>query len=264
MRREKAATTQALQAEVERLRREVEAKAQSLQGVRTRLHQLMGDAKERSVSLYSGCVVWGLGVDDSLAEWTGEEKSEVEGVLQSLQEWCQGIQRENQSLREEAARGRREASEAGEASKAALSDLREQVRGGEALLASKDRELSSLRDELASVQAQLQETLAAQSAAALSSRDATAQLQAQLATVQAEAGKRYRELGEEYNALVDQCQKLQQAAQPARLIRHADGDDLAGREDKSVLAQYAARLRLVAGNEAQHAVIARLGNINRA
>ena len=93
----------------------------------------------------------------------------MESVLQSLQEWCQGIQRENQSLREEAARGRREASEAGEASKAALSDLREQVRGGEALLASKDRELSSLRDELASVQAQLQETLAAQSAAALSS-----------------------------------------------------------------------------------------------
>ena len=44
----------------------------------------------------------------------------------------------------------------------------------------------------------------------------------------------------------------------------ADGDDLAGREDKSVLAQYAARLRLMAGNEAQHAVIARLGNINRA
>lgn len=60
------------------------------------------------------------------------------------------------------------------------------------------------------------------------------------------------------------AKKLQQAAQPARLIRHADGDDLAGREDKSVLAQYAARLRLVAGNEAQHAVIARLGNINRA
>ena len=129
-------------------------------------------------------MVWGLGVDDSLAEWTGEEKSEVESVLQSLQEWCQGIQHENQSLREEAARGRREASEAGEASKAALSDLREQVRGSEALLASKDRELSSLRDELASVKAQLQETLAAQTAQQQALEQELKDVQAQLSAAQ--------------------------------------------------------------------------------
>ena len=271
---EKAATTQALQAEVERLRREVEAKAQSLQGVRTRVHQLMGDAKERSVSLYSGCVVWGLGVGDSLAEWTGEEKSEVEGVLQSLQEWCQGIQRENQSLREEAARGRREASEAGEASKAALSDLREQVRGGEAILASKDRELSSLRDELASVKAQLQETLAAQSAQqqALEQelKDAQAQLSAaqqqrleqsfqqaapeglslrELVSLQAQLSAAQKELAEKrvrvstLEAQLAACnQRLQEAAATLKALE-ASYDELRGRDTSATQAKELAMAR---------------------
>ena len=80
-------------------------------------------------------------------------------MLQSLQEWCQGIQRENQTLREEAANGRREASAAGEASKAAVSDLRSQLRAYEASIASKDRELSTAREELAAVKVQLQERL---------------------------------------------------------------------------------------------------------
>ena len=149
------------QEQAERARQEVEAKTQSLKHVSTVLHQLVGE-KDRSVSLYSTCGERESGVDDSLAEWNREESDGVEGVLQSLQEWCQGMQKENRSLQEELNRVEKDVGESYSMKIRSVEDemavLRRELESKASELESKSNELESLKNELTSLKTELNST----------------------------------------------------------------------------------------------------------
>ena len=93
----------------------------------------------------------------------GEESDSVEGVLQSLQEWCQGMQQENRSLQEELNRVKKDVGESYSMKIRSIEDemvgLKRELESKENELSLKENELESLKTELNSTQSQLQSQL---------------------------------------------------------------------------------------------------------
>ena len=92
----------------------------------------------------------------------GEESDGVEGVLESLQEWCQGMQKENRSLQEELNRVEKDVGESYSMKIRSVEDemavLRRELESKASELSLKENELESLKNELTSLKTELNST----------------------------------------------------------------------------------------------------------